>query len=498
VSAGAGRLPVRLASPVTALLAGGLVLLLLAAAGLLATLAHRSVVSGLGEALLVLAFGAVGVVVAWHQPANPIGWIMLGVAFFFSLDAAAGGYAVIDYRLHQGTLPLGWVAVLLAPSWAPAVFLGALAPLLFPDGRLPSPRWRPVLWVYVAVGLAWLAGAYIITIAAIAGHHVHIDATGTLATLDNPSGAAAWFGVLQAVFFPATAAAWLAWLAAQALSYRRSSGERRQQLKWLLSGATVFIAGSVVTVWLNSPRGVLRVVAVVAGAGMLALPVAIGFGILKFKLYDIDRIISRTLAYAVVTGLLVGVYAGLVLLATQVLPLSAPVAVAGATLAAAALFSPLRRRVQRAVDRRFNRAHYDADAAVAAFAGRLAGAVDLDTVRADLLAAVGRALEPAQAWLWLAPGPGPRRADDGGRARSGRLAADEEHGRVVVERVADVAQHLPAQRVQDPVGVTGFADGARLGEREELTGPATRLADPVGVKQDLVARADLDHRGPAG
>ena len=119
-----------------------------------------------------------------------------------------------------------------------------------------------------------------------------------------------------------------------------------------------------------------------------------------------DRIISRTLAYAIVTGLLVGVYTGVVLLVTQVLPvtLSTPVAVAGATLAAVALFNPLRRRVQRVVDRRFNRARYDADQAIAAFAAQLAGAVDLDTVHAGLLSAVRQVLEPAQAWLWLAEG----------------------------------------------------------------------------------------------
>jgi hypothetical protein len=124
-------------------------------------------------------------------------------------------------------------------------------------------------------------------------------------------------------------------------------------------------------------------------------------GILKYRLYEIDRIISRTLAYAIVTGLLVGVYAGLVLLATRVLPLSSPVAVAASTLAAAALFSPLRRRVQRAVDRRFNRARYDADQTVAAFAARLKDAVDLDTVRDDLAGAVHQALEPAHVSVWI-------------------------------------------------------------------------------------------------
>jgi hypothetical protein len=143
------------------------------------------------------------------------------------------------------------------------------------------------------------------------------------------------------------------------------------------------------------------VVGEILGIGLAALPVGIGVGILKYRLYDIDRIISRTLAYAIVTGLLVGVYAGLVLLATRVLPLSSPVAVAASTLAAAALFSPLRRRVQRAVDRRFNRARYDADQTVAAFAARLKDAVDLDTVRDDLAGAVHQALEPAHVSVWI-------------------------------------------------------------------------------------------------
>jgi hypothetical protein len=125
--------------------------------------------------------------------------------------------------------------------------------------------------------------------------------------------------------------------------------------------------------------------------------------ILKYRLYDIDRIISRTLAYAIVTGLLVGLYAGLVLLATEVLRVHTPVAVAAATLAAAALFSPVRRRVQRLVDRRFNRARYDADRTVAAFAARLQDAVDLDSVRADLAGVVQAALEPAHLAVWIQP-----------------------------------------------------------------------------------------------
>ena len=137
-----------------------------------------------------------------------------------------------------------------------------------------------------------------------------------------------------------------------------------------------------------------------AAIGIAALPVSVGVAILKYRLYDIDRIISRTLAYAIVTGLLVGVYAGLVLLTTEVFRIHTPVAVAASTLAAAALFNPLRRRVQRAVNRRFNRARYDADQTVAAFATRLKDAVDLDSVRGDLAGVVAQALEPAHVSVW--------------------------------------------------------------------------------------------------
>ena len=189
---------------------------------------------------------------------------------------------------------------------------------------------------------------------------------------------------------------WLSFVGHQVLSWRRADGERRQQLKWLACGGAVTLGvgllGSAVT---------STVVSRLLEVGVVALPVSIGVGILKYRLYDIDRIISRTLAYAIVTGLLAGVYAGLVLLATQVLRVHTPVAVAASTLAAAAMFSPLRRRVQRVVDRRFNRTRYDADQTVAAFAARLKDAVDLDAIRDDLAGVVHQALEPAQVSVWI-------------------------------------------------------------------------------------------------
>jgi hypothetical protein len=193
------------------------------------------------------------------------------------------------------------------------------------------------------------------------------------------------------------AACWLASLARQVLGYRRSSGERRQQLKWLMVGSAGAFAGIMLSILARSTP----LADVFALTGISAMPLCIGVAILRYRLFDIDRIVSRTLAYAIVTGLLVGVYAGLVLLATQVLRVRSPVAVAAATLAAAALFNPVRHRVQRVVDRRFNRARYDADAAVAAFAARVQDAIDLDSVRDDLARVVTRSLEPAHLSVWV-------------------------------------------------------------------------------------------------
>jgi hypothetical protein len=393
----------RFAAPRAALAAGILVVVLLILAAIAGSTAHQFKLSGLGQAALFLSFALVGVVVAWHQPRNPMGWVLLGVTFFFLLDDLATSYSYLDYRLHGGRLPLGWLAVLLEPSWAPALVLAGLSLLLFPDGRLPSRRWRPMLWAYLALGALWLGGAFAISLGAVIGHHVSIDSDGGLTSLDYPGGSTAWWGGVQAVFFPAVGLCWLAWLGGQVLSFRRSSGERRLQLQWLLTGATVFIAAGIALVWINNPTGLWKVVDVAAAVGTIALPVSIGFGILKFRLYDIDRIVSRTVAYAIVTGLLIGVYAGLVLLATEVLRFHSTVAVAASTLVAAALFSPVRHRVQHGVDRRFNRARYDADQTVAEFAARLQEAVDLDTVQSDLLNTVQGALEPAHVTVWTSP-----------------------------------------------------------------------------------------------
>jgi hypothetical protein len=347
-----------------------------------------------GSLQIALACVTVGTIVVWHRPDHPMGWILTGIAVFFALDGAGSGYAVLDYRDHHGTLPLGPVAVWAAQSWAPAIVLFGLAFLVYPDGGALTSRWRWVIRVYVVLGGAWIAGAWALAVLAAARHDIRIDANGALTTGQN----ALWWSALSEVFFLGTGVAWLAWLGYQVVAWRRSAGEYRQQLKWLIGGAAVCAAcGIALVAWGTMPAALQAI----AACGVAALPVSLGIGILKFRLYDIDRIISRTLAYAIVTGVLIGLYAGLVLLATDVLTLSSPVAVAGATLIVAALFNVLRRRVQRVVDRRFNRARYDAEATVALFAARLKDSVDADSVTGDLAAVVQRALQPASLSVWL-------------------------------------------------------------------------------------------------
>jgi hypothetical protein len=193
----------------------------------------------------------------------------------------------------------------------------------------------------------------------------------------------------------------VATVAAQVLSFRRASGERRQQLKWLGAGGAVAISVLFTTIiWSSAPGFVGNVLLPIA---LMALPLSIGVGILRYRLYEIDRLVSRTLAYAILTGLLVGVFIGLVALSTDTLALSGRVGVAASTLAAAALFNPLRVRIQRLVDRRFNRARYDAEATVAEFTARLRDAVEIDAIRADLLDAVNRAVQPTHASVWIKP-----------------------------------------------------------------------------------------------
>jgi uncharacterized membrane protein len=401
--------PGRAAGAVTGLWA---VVLVAALAGAVMTIVARGdlatgdLSSNLGTAAAAAAYATLGALIV-RRAGNVFGWIMLGGGATLAFLVVASIYAVIGAATFPGSLPAArQVGALAQSSFAAVVFTIAFMFLLFPTGTLVSPRWLPV----AATGLL-LAG---LTMAGSAVHRgpVTLPAPGGVSVIfPNPLGVEDPGPVLRTLLIGtivglevAVAVFLAAALVSLAVRYRAGGELLRQQVKWLALTAVVFVAGLLIALLgIAADQAWLTTIAYTALEllGLLGIPVAMTVAILKYRLYDIDRIISRTLAYAIVTGLLAGLYAGLVLLAHRVLPLSSPVAVAGATLAAAALFNPLRRRVQQLVDRRFHRARYDADQMVAAFAARLQDAVDLDSVRDDLASVVHQALEPAQVSVWI-------------------------------------------------------------------------------------------------
>ena len=349
-----------------------------------------------GLALFGVLAAALGWLIARRQPGNRIGLLLVGFGALLVFYEDAASYAVADYHFHRGTLPLGFPAVLIASElWSALFLIPPLIILLFPDGTLP-PRWRMVSRAYLAVCALIIAillggGAW-----QMSGTRIVVQGNGQLVHNSGPAGA---LGFVVLIAFLAVPVFWVLFVARQVLSWRRASGERRAQLKWLMAGSAATVIGLAGGFAVSSRVTVLNTICLVVG--IFSLPVCISFAILKYHLYDIDRLISRTLSYTLVTGLLVGVYAGIVTFATRVLPFHTPVGVAASTLAVAALFNPLRRRVQRVIDRRFNRARYDADRTVAAFAARLKDEVDLDSIRDDLAGAVHQALEPAHVSVWI-------------------------------------------------------------------------------------------------
>jgi hypothetical protein len=270
-------------------------------------------------------------------------------------------------------------------SFTPGLLLVPLVVLLFPDGRVGT-RWKWVLRSALAGYVVLLAGQ--VSVAAVAlERRVPVWGGGGIIGAQHPSGSAAWVNVAHVIILPLFALLCIASVVRQLVSYRRSTGVRRQQLKWLGAGGVWCIVAllALVSNVANSAPGFVWIFIVL---GWTALPLSIGVGILRYRLSEIDRLISRTLSYAILTGLLVATFIGLIALTTNTLALSGRVGVAASTLTAAALFNPLRKRVQRLVDRRFNRARYDAEATVAAFTARLRDAVEIDVIRADLLDAV--------------------------------------------------------------------------------------------------------------
>jgi hypothetical protein len=361
----------------------------------------------IATAIVLLAFPVAGVVIATRQPANPIGWILLAIGAGWGLLAGATGYADYGIRLHPGSLPAAGVAAVLTVSvWAPPVGLtGTFLLLLFPDGHLAGPRWR---WV-AYVGAAATAGC---VVAGLLDPAVLKDSP--YAPTQNPMGVDALGGVMPVLDYVVLvlAVTMVASAASLVVRFRRAGMVEREQVKWLAAAAGVsawiYLVDLCISVLAggSGPEPVWRLAlddAFVLSLGLI--PVAIGIAVLRYRLYDIDVIIRRTLVYAALVSVLALVYFtvvyGIQAAVRSVSGQSGTLAVTVATLLVAAAFQPLRGRIRRAVDHRFYRSRYDAVRTLESFSGRLREHVDIETVSGEVLDVVGQTLQPAHVSLWL-------------------------------------------------------------------------------------------------
>jgi hypothetical protein len=378
------------------------------AAGLAVTLAVvrpltlRVLGAGAVEAVTFsLGFATVGLVLTLRRPANPIGWLYAAAGLAGCLTTPLEPW--VDQLLAEHRpLPLAAQlnAVIGDLSWVMPIALGVTLPaLLLPDGHLRSPRW----WLVAAAS----AGGIVLI---VVGGSVMPGPLQSL-PIDNPFGLGGLAGMVAwAVTYTGVASHWASLVAALVcvvLRYRASRGTERQQLRWVGAGAAAAVIGLLLAVpgvfgLLPSRTSDILLV------GLLCPPVGVAVAVLRYRLWDLDRLVSRTVTYVLVTALLVIPYVLIVPAAGRLAAGSGNLAVAAATLAAAALFPPLRRRIQRTVDRRFNRRRYDAARTVERFAARLRDQVDLDALQGELLTVVDQTMQPTQAWLWLRPPAVPR------------------------------------------------------------------------------------------
>jgi hypothetical protein len=343
--------------------------------------------------LAVLSATTVGAVLASRRPAHPVGWLLLACGLSLGASGVASEYAPYGLLARPGALPgAGYLALSFPATADMALALIGFVVLLTPTGSLPSPRWR--WWARVAAA----APVVFVLAAALAPR----PRESRYVVLDNPFDFHALDGALRATHQVALAVTSIAVLVAAGslvARFRRAAGVERQQLRWLALAAMLVSLAVVVALAIGSP--VLTGWA--AGACLAVLPLAIGAAILRYRLYDIDRIIGRTLAYGLLTVLLGLGYAAVVLGLVPLLGHGSSLVVAGATLVVAAAFQPLRRRIQGLVDRRFDRRRYDAARTIQAFSTRLRNQVDLDTLTGELLAVVEQTMQPTSVTLWLRP-----------------------------------------------------------------------------------------------
>ena len=340
---------------------------------------------------LALTFAVVGALIAGRHPDNAIGWIFLAVAVAIGVGGLAGSYAEHWAGGRGGSKTLGETAVWYSNlSWIPFILVPCtFLLLLFPDGRLPSRGWRPV---------AWCAGAGIVGVFVTVG--LQPGPVEDFPQLQNPYAVeGAWLDPLAGLAGLVLLVGIVGSAASLAVRFRRSRGERRHQIKWLVlaggvAALTVPIASLGSDLWGSTATNVASMLSV------LGLPIAAAIAILRHRLYDIDVVINRTLVYGALTAMLATTYLALVVLIGLAVGES-DLAIAASTLAVAALFRPARARIQALVDRRFYRRRYDAGRTLEAFSGRLRDELDLQALGADLRGVVHQTVQPAHVSLWL-------------------------------------------------------------------------------------------------
>jgi hypothetical protein len=351
-------------------------------------------------------FSVMGALIAVRQPQHTISWLFLLEGLAAALTASGQQLAILLVTTSPGGRLSPGQAWALLPEFIASVFLWIvffIIILLFPDGRLPSPRWRPFAWaagVSVLISLVFTLRPQLITI------------SPELPKVDSPLGipALAALEPLWSVVQMLNVVAGMGCFLAPVLRYRGAAGVEREQLKWLVAGAGFLIfslAAYLLSLAVTLPFLLKSIVDLMAGLGAAVIPVLMTFAILRYRLYDIDLIIRRTLVYAVLTALLGAVYFGGVALAQALLrPFTGAgndLAVVVTTLGIAALVLPLRRVVQRFIDRRFYRGKYNAGRTLAAFSAHARDEVELDVLTARLLAVVDETMQPAAVSLWLRP-----------------------------------------------------------------------------------------------
>jgi hypothetical protein len=385
-------------------LAGALSLALIAF-GLLLSAANRSVENDIAPytanlVVAALAFSTVGVLVALRRRENPIGWLFLGTDILYATELFVGNYSVYALFTDPGSLPGGVVAAWLTSwVWVPGGSLPLFIFLFFPDGRLPSSRWRPVAWLVLANAA--------LSVAPYAFGPGPLRDFSEGARIINPVGIEGSAGLLDMfakVSFVLLVPVSLALILAFFVRFRRAHGEERQQIKWVAYGVAVFaFAVIVVSVWPSLDGSVVG--SVLFLVGFLAMPSAMALAILRYRLYDIDVVINKTLVYSALTVTLALTYFGsIALLQGTLIALTgqrSQVAVVASTLVIAALFNPIRHRIQAFIDRRFYRKKYDAAKTLEAFGVKLRDETDLDALTGDLRTVVNETMRPAHVSVWL-------------------------------------------------------------------------------------------------